>query len=214
FGEYRTFSMVESRIAEEVLLTPLLAQAGSTPVKKGAPDLSITAPWWPNYTGVPEEQRPAAEAIAEQIGLWDEAILSKNLNAIMAVYATDYTDPEGWGFQYARRAYQWLLERYRTVKMHRQIRTWDFTNLESTGQINVLLYLRLSAVALTDSSGMRADVTISIPRTPTAEVWTKWSNTEGVWRMVKTNPAMPNFRELLSFEAGPYDNFPLGPDKF
>ena len=72
----------------------------------------------------------------------------------MAVYATDYADPEGWGFQVARSAYKWLLERYWSIKMHRQIRQWDFTNTDGTGQVNVLLYLRLSAVALSDSSGL------------------------------------------------------------
>lgn len=214
FGEYRAFSVVESRIAEEVVLPPVLAQATSAPVAGEEPDLEVVPPWWPDYTGVPEEHRPAAESIVEQIELWNEALLTKNLNGVMAVYATDYADPEGWGFQYARRAYQWLLERYRSVKMHRQIRRWDFSNVDGTGQVNVLLYLRLSAVALTDSSGLRADIQISVPRTPAAEIWTTWSKAEGVWRLVRTNPALPNFRELLSYEAGPYDNYPLGPDTY
>jgi hypothetical protein len=214
YGGYHAFSVAESRIAEEVVLTDVLGRATSAPIEAPALDATIVAPWWPDYAGVTEAQMPAAKAIVEQIELWDDSLVAEKLNGIMAVYGTDYADPEGWGFQYVRRAYQWLLERYRAVKMHRQIRTWDFANVDSTGQVNVLLYLRLSAVALTDSSGLRADVTVSIPRTPAAQVWTTWTEAEGVWRMVRTNPAMPNFRELLSFEAGPYDNFPLGPDRF
>ncbi len=209
FGEYRTYSVGESRIAEEVELSALLAQATSVPVKNTQPDSTIIPPWWPDYTGVTETQRPAAEAIVEQVGLWEDALNRKNLDGVMSVYSTDYADAGGLGFQVARTAYQWLLERYHAVKMHRQIRQWDFSNLESTGQVNVLLYLRLSAVALTDSSGLIADIDISIPRTPAAEVWTTWSNAEGVWRMIRTNPALPNFRELLSYEAGPYDNYSL-----
>lgn len=214
FGEYRAFSVVESRIAEEVVLTDVLAHATSVPVSDPDPKPSVSAPWWPDYEGVPEAHLAVAEAITGQIDLWEESLLAKNLNGVMAVYDTEYEDPSGWGFQYAKRAYQWLIERYRSVKMHRQIRQWNFSNLESKGEVNLLLYLQLSAVALTDSSGLLADVQITIPRTPAAEVWTTWSNAEGVWRMVSTNPALPNFRELLSYEAGPYDNFPLGPDQF
>jgi hypothetical protein len=98
--------------------------------------------------------------------------------------------------------------------LHRQIRRWDFSNFDSTGQVNVLLYCKLSAVLLTDSLGLRADIPVSIPRTPEAEVWVTWSNAEGVWRIVRTNPAFPNFREILSYDAGPYDNFPLGADEY
>lgn len=214
FGTYLAFSVVESRIAEEVVLTPVLAQATSSPVAQPTKDTQITPPWWPDYQGVPEAHREAAQAIVEQIELWDEALVARNLNGIMSVYSTEYSDPEGWGFQYAQRAYQWLLERYRSVAMHRQIRQWDFTNAEKSGEINLLLYVRIAAVALTDSSGLRADITIELPQSTAAEVWTTWSNSEGVWRMVQTNPALPNFRELLSYEAGPYDNFPLGPDRY
>ena len=150
----------------------------------------------------------------EQIGLWEEAIHDRNLNGIMAAYETSYEDPQGWDFAYVKRATQAMLERWRAIKLHRQIRRWDFSNFDSTGQVNVLLYCKLSAVLLTDSLGLRADIPVSIPRAPEAEVWVTWSNAEGVWRIVRTNPAFPNFREILSYDAGPYDNFPLGPDEF
>jgi hypothetical protein len=214
YGEYRTYSVNESRIAEEVVLTPLLANAESTPVADVSPAIAVEPPWWPSFEGVPNEYREIADAIVEQLSLWEEAIGTRNLNGIMAAYATSYEDPQGWGFPYVRRAHQTMLERWRSVKLHRQIRRWDFANYASTGQVNVLLYCKISGIQLTDSLGIRADLPVSIPRSPEAEVWVSWSNAEGVWRIVRTNPAFPNFREILSYEAGPYDNFPLGPDQF
>lgn len=214
YGEYRTYSVNESRIAEEVVLTPLLANAESQPIAETRANASVEAPWWPNYEGVPEQQREIASAIVEQLGLWEEAIQARNLNGIMAAYETDYEDPQGWGFPYVRRSAQTMLERWHSLKLHRQIRRWDFGNFATTGQVNVLLYCKLSGFLLTDSLGLRADIPVAIPRTPEAEVWVTWSNAEGVWRIVRTNPAFPNFREILSYDAGPYDNFPLGPDEF
>jgi len=213
-GEYRSYSVNESRIAEEVILTPLLASADSTPVNEARPGVEVEAPWWPSFEGVSEAHREIADAIVEQIGLWEEAIHDRNLNGIMAAYETSYEDPQGWDFAYVKRATQAMLERWRAIKLHRQIRRWDFSNFDSTGQVNVLLYCKLSAVLLTDSLGLRADIPVSIPRTPEAEVWVTWSNAEGVWRIVRTNPAFPNFREILSYDAGPYDNFPLGADEY
>lgn len=213
-GEYRTYSVNESRIAEEVVLTPLLASAESTPVGESQPRADVEAPWWPGFEGVSEAHREIADAIVEQLGLWEEAIHDRNLNGIMAAYETSYEDPQGWDFAYVKRATQAMLERWRAIRLHRQIRRWDFSNFDSTGQVNVLLYCKLSAVLLTDSLGLRADIPVSIPRTPEAEVWVTWSNAEGVWRIVRTNPAFPNFREILSHDAGPYDNFPLGADEY
>lgn len=213
-GEYRTYSVNESRIAEEVVLTPLLASADSAPVNEPAPSPSVEAPWWPSFDGVPQEHRDIADAIVEQIDLWEAAIHDRNLNGIMAAYETSYEDPQGWGFPYVKRASQTLLERWRAVKVHRQIRRWDFSKFASTGQVNLLLYCKLTGILLSDSLGLMADIPVAIPRTPEAEVWVTWSNSEGVWRIVRTNPAFPNFREILSYEAGPYDNFPLGPDLY
>lgn len=213
YGEYRTYSTTESRIAEEVVLTPLLASAVSGPISQPPRSQAVEMPWWPSYAGVPEEHRATADAIVEQMGFWEEGLLQRGLNSIMGVYATAYEDPQGWNFQYVRRAYQHLIERWRHVKMHRQIRRWDFANV-AAGQVNVLMYCRFTGIMLTDSLGLQADIPVGIPRTPDAEVWVTWSNAEGVWRIIRTNPALPNFRELLSYDAGPYDYFPLGPDQF
>jgi hypothetical protein len=218
-GDYFAFSMVESRIAEEALLNPLLSNAESSPLSEDVSHLMMSVSpegrgWWPGFDGLTEEEQRQAQAIVDRIEAWDRGFTRSDLNAVLDIYATGYEDPQGWRFQYVRRAYQWFFERYRRPLMHRQIRRWDFSTLPGAGRINVLMYCRLTGTAISDSSGRIADLQVAIPRTDTAEVWVSWEVQDGVWRIVSTNPALPNFRELLSYSAGPYDEFPAGPDYF
>jgi hypothetical protein len=74
------------------------------------------------------------------------------------------------------------------------------------------LYCQLTGNALTDPTGRIADIPVALPRTGDAEIQLTWTNTEGPWRITRTDPAFPNFGELLSYSAGPYDGFKLGSD--
>ena len=204
YGEYRVVSAVESRIDEEATIGPLLMYAESTPVVIPRVETE-TKDWWRNFDGVDITEVAHARAILARIEGWDLKLQAQDLAGVLEVYAADYTDAQGWQLEYVRRAYQWFFERYRMHRMHRQIRRWDFSSFGETGQVNVLLYCRLTGTALSDVAGRRADLPISIPRTKTAEVWTSWALDAGVWRMTGTNPALPNFKDLLSFSAGPYD---------
>jgi hypothetical protein len=221
YGEYLALSVVESRIAEEVLLTPLLNTAVSAPpvnamepVTPGEETAPESPSGWPDYAGLDEEQRAMAEAIIGRIDRFDRALQAEDLQGVMETYATDYEDPQGWKFQYAHRAWQWLFERYNAPRLHRQIREWDFSTNAENGRVNLLLYCRVTAAAISDASGRAADPVISIPRTETAEVWLSWKEENSIWRLVSTNPALPNFRDLLSYSAGPWDHFPIGPDHY
>ena len=213
YGQYLALSAVESRIAEEALLPPTSTTTQSAALAL-RPVAEAVPPWWPDYSGVEDGDFPKAREIVSRIETWDTAILAEDLNGVLSVYATAYVDPQGWEFQYARRAYQWLFERYGSLRMHRQIRRWDFSRYEEAGLVHLLLYCRITGVALSDPSGKTADLPISIPRTRATEVWTTWSDVDGVWRMVSTNPALPNFRDLLEYAAGPYDGLTLGPDVY
>jgi hypothetical protein len=212
YGDYLALSTVESRIAEEVIITPLLGYGKGRPVDEKANGRPLSQAWWPSYEGVPEEQRPAAEAIVARIEAWDHAFSNEQLDALMELYATDYQDPEGWQFQYARRAYQWFFERYSACTMDRQIRRWEFASTEAAQEVRVLIYCRFAGVALTDASGRQADLPAYFPRTERGEVLVTFVESEGVWRISRTEPALPNFRDILSFSVGPYDSFMGGPD--
>jgi hypothetical protein len=213
YGEYLTLSLVESRIAEEAVLSPLVNYAESVPLLSATQGLQAR-PWWPAVDGLDETQLAAARPIAQQLEALDAAFTAKNLGALMELYAVEYQDPQGWGLQYVRRTYQWFFERYQALHLHRQVRRWDFANRELNGQVNVLVYCRLTGAAISDNSGRVADAPVSIPRTDTAEVWFTWAERDGVWKILQTNPPLPNFRDLLSYSAGPYAPLPPGPDQW
>lgn len=214
YGEYLALSTVESRIAEETVLTPLLTVADATPVAAAEATAPAPVPWWPDYTGVDEAGRAAAEAIVARIESWDSAIAKGDFNGVLDMYSAEYTDPEGWRLEYVRRAWQWFFERYAATRMHRQIRAWDFNTYPADSSVRVQMYCRVTGVAVTDPSGRAADVPISFPISDAADVWVTWTDRDGTWRIIATSPALPNLKELLSYSAGPYDQFRPGPDIF
>lgn len=211
YGDYLAFSMVQSRIEEEAVITPLVASAQAQPVTKT--DIRPkTQEWWPLTEGAPETHRADARDIAARIEQWDQAFVREDLDGVMDLYSTEYQDPEWWRFQYVKRAYQWFFERYSSCRMARQIRTWDFSHMEDTGHVRVLLYCRFSGVAISDPTGRVAGVRASFPRHESGEVWLTFTKKDGTWRLERTEPALPNFNEILSYSAGPYDDFAAGPD--
>ncbi|GMW01759.1 MAG: hypothetical protein AMXMBFR84_28960 [Candidatus Hydrogenedentota bacterium] len=211
YGEYLAFSVVESRLAEEVLLTELLdagvSQSLDQPV---APPVDV--PWWPNYDGVPAEFKGEAETIVKRIEDWESAFREERLDVVTELYTQDYQDPQLWPFAYVKRAYQWFFEKYDFCRMDRQIRAWDFSKVTTDEQIRVSVYVRFSGIAVWD--GARADSEAFFPRTESGEVWLTFTNKEGPWRIEYSDPALPNFRDILSFVASPSSPFSPGPDVF
>lgn len=212
YGEYLALSNVESRIAEEVTIGPLLGLAQSQPAATAGNPQPNPASWWMPVTGLDEPQQALAQAIAERLEALDTAFCAKNLDGVMDIYSPDYEDVKGWKPSYARRAFQWFFEHYRACRMDRQIRKWDFSGLESNGQVNVVLYCRFSGYAISDPSGRVADMPAWFPREARGETTLTFVSQDGVWRMVRSDPALPNMRDILSFSASPFDNIPVGPD--
>jgi hypothetical protein len=53
---------------------------------------------------------------------------------------------------------------------------------------------------------------VRIPRHPGEESWWSWrKNGEGVWQIVHTDPALPNFSEILWNERDAFDHLELIP---
>ncbi|HNT89761.1 MAG TPA: hypothetical protein PKL84_18000, partial [Candidatus Hydrogenedentes bacterium] len=213
-GEYLALSVVESRIVEEALVSSVQSYSEARPIEEGASPVSASTPWWPDYDGLDDTRRGMAMGIVERIEGWDRAVLRRDLDGVLDVYSTDYEDPQGWRFEYVRRAYQWLFERYTATRMHRQIRAWDFAQYDADRTARLLLYCRITGYALTDATGRLADVPVSFPAGDTGDIWTTWTDRDGVWRILRTDPAFPNFKELLEPSSGPFDQFRTGPDVF
>jgi hypothetical protein len=212
YGEYLVLSNVESRLAEHVALDPMLAMATSQPIEP-PPSVQSSVPGWPSLDGVPEEYLQVARDVVRQVETWDRAFSGEDVNGVMGLYADDYVDPQDWRLQYVKRAYQWFFERYGACRMDRQIRRWDMSAFDLNGEVNLLLYCRLSGNAVSDSTGRFADQSAWFPRANHGEVWVTFVARDGVWRIIRTNPALPNLKDILAFSAGPYDQFALGPDQ-
>ena len=226
YGEYLVFSTVESRIAEEALLTPLMAVAEGAPlpgfgeetarIQPPIPPLEGAAPsipWWPYYGGLDEAQRAVAAEIVARTEAWDAAVAAASLEGVADLYAEDYRDGSGWGLEYAVRAWQFFFERFTGHRMHRQIRLWDFSAHELEGRVSVRLYALFTAGSVSDESGLRAGKPVLFPRDATAETWVTWAKRGDVWRIVETRPALPNFRDLAAMGASP-EILPPGPDRY
>lgn len=211
FGDYLAFSLAYSRIAEEAVITPLVMNADGQPIAK-QDARPASQEWWPNLKDVPEENKPAAQQIAATIEQWDTAFSKEDTAGVLNVYAPSYRDPQNWGSEYVHRAYQWFFERYNHCTMARQIRQWDFSNTATNGQVRVLLYCRFAGTAISDASGRIASPHAAFPMNDTGEVWLTFIKTDNIWRIEHTEPALPNFREILSFAAGPFDGYWPGPD--
>lgn len=204
YGEYLALSMVESRIAEEALLNPLLSTAESTPIappgESAAP--APLLPWWPNLEGLDETQQVIAKAIAERIEFWESAVAAKDLNGVLDVYANEYEDPQGWHVEYVKRAYQSLFEVCPVPRMLRQIRNWNFSEYASEGTIKVSLFCAVTGFAVSDAAGTRADIPVRLPRTDSSEILITFAHPDNIWRIVRTDPAFPDLSDLLACLTG------------
>lgn len=212
YGEYLALSNVESRLAEQVVLDPMLASATSQPIEP-SPPATGAGQAWPNLDGVPEEYLPVAQAVVRQIEAWDRAFSTEDLNGVTGLYADEYADAQGWRLQYVRRAFQWFFERYSACRMDRQIRRWDMSAFDLNGEVNLSLYCRFSGNAVSDPTGRFADQSAWFPRAGSGEVLITFVARDGIWRIIRTNPPLPNFGDILAFSAGPYDEFTLGADQ-
>lgn len=213
FGEFMALSNVESRIAEEAVLSPMLAAAESKPIDKSIPASPPTAdPFWVDYAGVTASNMPVATEIVRQIDLWSTAIRQQNADSVISLYAREYEDSQGWQRQYAQRAYQWFFEHYNACTMAKQIRRWDFGNYEGARRVGVLLYCRFQGFAASDPTGRFADRPVHFPKTSSGEIWVHFALEDQAWRIIKTDPALPNFRDILLESASPYDYLEPGPD--
>jgi len=214
FGECLALSVVESRIAEEVVVTPLADAFDSRPLPRSNALTEGFEAWWPGFEGVPDDKLAVAKTIVERIEKLDRAFSEEDLNGVLDLYADEYADPENWRLQYVQRAYQWFFERYNRCTMARQIRRWDFSAYEPGQEVRVLLFCRFSGVALSDATGRFGGEEAFFPRTERGEVWLTFANYEGNWRIRSTQPALPSFKDILSFSSGPYDAIGPGPDRY
>ena len=100
YGDYRIIGTVESRIEEEVIISPLTPTAASRAIVGDEDTRPSEQTWWPNLTGLSDTEAAAARVIVERLDAWQQALRRESLDGVMDLYSLNYEDPQGWGTQY------------------------------------------------------------------------------------------------------------------
>lgn len=197
FGDYRVVNAVESRIAEQVVLDPDTEAATGAPITPPVDARPASQPWWPDLEGLSGDELFAARGIVAQIESLEVAFVNEDLEAATALYSPEYEDTAGWGREYVRAAYDVFFKLYRTGRMHRQIRSWDFTNLTSTGEAELRLYIRLSGQTDAELAGPDGVRQVTIPAAADGEVAFTFAKSGDAWLITKTAPPLPSLNDFL-----------------
>ena len=154
---------------------------------------------YPTFDGADGHLDTAREIVAA-IDQFKQAHDSADYPALAALYAEDYEDSNGFHIEYARRAWKWWLQRHNVFCFLRQIRRWDFSEYADKGLVRVRLFALCRATRRDDAPfGSLYDGSNRIPRTSDEEVTFTWRRNErdAKWKIVRTDPALPNFNEIL-----------------
>jgi hypothetical protein len=164
-------------------------------------DRPATQVVWPDYTGVPEDRRADAEGIVAALDAFKAAYRAGDWRGVAALYDGAYRDANGYSREYAVRAWRWWFFRCNTFHYLRQLRTWDFSE---AGVVRTRLFSLARAGRRDDAPfGSGYDGSLRIPRTADEEVVFTWRrNEDGAWRITRTEPAFPNFAEMLWCSRG------------
>ncbi len=210
--DYLVFSLTTS-VPDELLT---IFEDGRTEVfpvpeaKDTRPDSQVV---YPTFDGATGRNRELAEAIVARIDHFKTAYEAKDWRAVTELYSEKYEDPNGFHREYVGRAWKWWLQRNNRTCMLRQIRYWNFDDYERTGEVHVHMFSLFRANRRDDQPfGYGYDGTLRIPRHPDEEVTYTWlQESDGAWRIVRTNPALPNLEEILWNNRGCDDKRKLRP---
>lgn len=158
----------------------------------------------PVYDGVPPDRQGDAEAVVAAIDAFKAAYNAGDWRGVAALYAEDYRDANGYSREYAVRAWRWWFFRCNTFRHLRQIRHWDFAEADADGPVRVRMFSLARAGRRDDAPfGSHYDGSVRVPRTADEEVVFTWRRgADGAWRIRHTDPAFPNFAEMLWCSRG------------
>jgi hypothetical protein len=179
--EYHVFSNEESPLSEGAVL-------GSLPPREEQR---------PSPPPESQPRHPVITAILRSLGDFQRAIEAKDLEGVMDAYAPDYRDSPGRGRSYVRLCYQWFFRRYDSPAAVIDVYDWDLSQLGSTGIAKCRAWMFIPATSTVEENFL--DV-VFIPRDqPVIEL--TWRNVRGKWRIVHTDPPLPDLDQLLIYST-------------
>ncbi len=195
--DFLVFSRTVSAPGEQVTVSP----DGSVHART-VTDPPDTRPakqeWYPTFEGAGDKHRDVAEEIVARIDLFKQAHDAADVQRVAELYSERYEDAAGNHYEHAIHAWKWWFFRNNAFTMLRQIRSWDFGDYDPDRKVRVRLFSLFRACRFDDQPfGYGFDGTVRIPRHAGEEVTYTWEREEGDWRIVATDPAVPNFDEML-----------------
>lgn len=153
---------------------------------------------YPTFDGAESHPEEAREIVA-RIDAFKRHYDAGDWRGVSELYALDYEDGNGYHKEYADRAWKWWFLRMNRFHFLRQIRQWDFSDYAGRGIVRVRMFTLCRALRRDDQPfGYGFHGTCRIPRTPDEEVTFTWArDPDGAWRIRHTDPALPNFLEIL-----------------
>jgi len=154
---------------------------------------------YPTFDGAEGEHRIIAGQIVTRIDRLKQAYDGMDWRKMAELYSTRYRDPNGFDRNYVAYAWKWWFIRNNTTCLLRQIRRWDFSEFAETGVVHLKMFSLYRGLRRDDQPyGYGWDGTTRIPRNWDEEVVYSWARDEdGVWRLIRTDPAVPCFMEIL-----------------
>jgi len=173
----------------------------SEPIEDPRPASQIV---YPTFKGADGPNRLVAQDIVARIDQFKAAYEARDWRCLAELYSVRYQDPNGFHLEYVGRAWKWWLWRNNRTCLLRQIRHWDFSGYESAGAVQVRLFILCRAMRRDDQPfGYGYHGTCRIPRHADEEVTFTWvRETDQAWRIIATDPALPNFEEILWLHRG------------
>lgn len=195
--DYLVFNRSKSRVVEYLYLdangSVVNGSVGEEPDVR--PKSQIV---YPTFDGAEEYLKEARE-IVQCIDQFKKAYDHAQYDDLIALYDATYEDANGFHLEYAKRAWKFWFDRNNSFCFLRQTRRWDFSLYQDLGRVQVHLFALCRAFRRDDAPfGSKYDGTVRIPRTEDEEVTFTWrKERDGRWKIVRTDPALPNFQEIL-----------------
>jgi hypothetical protein len=198
FLDFLVFDRHESVPAEEAVVRPGIAPSVRA-IAAPPDDRPASQVVWPTFDGAGEQHLPAAREIVARFEAMKTVYEAMDWRRMTEFYSADYEDPNRFHREYVGRAWKWWFFRNNSTCLLMQIRSWDFADYAAKGLVRVKLFSLFRALRRDDGIfGYHWDGTLRIPRKLDEEVVYTWRrDPDGVWRLVHTDPAVPNFEEIL-----------------
>jgi len=194
FAEYRLFKSDESPIVEQVLV--LNDGVRTEKVQWTDESLPASQEVWRIFTSVQPGCEKEAEAVLETFRKLISAFEAKDLDRLMSFYETEYWDGNGHSIEYVRRAWRWWYQRVVIPYVVAQVRSWD-TSQADDSLISFTAWNLFRGTMVWDEP-FNYHGRVRIPRHKGERVtWTWKRNSRGEWKLLRTEPALPNFGEML-----------------